>query len=836
MNAMLATENQALLRLRGADALPLKSVKLSGRIIGRFARLDLTQIFAPSPSGISLEAIYTFPLPTDATVLDVSVTVHDRAIEGRVEEREAAHRAYTEAVDRGQRAALLEEERPEVFNLSLGNLDTQHPTTVHLTLLVPLEPADGSMRWRIPTVVAPRYMGHGEAGDRTMGGRSAPTPSVPDADRLSPPLLDHPGYELAFDLVVPDRPGLTVTSPSHDISCRRDRQGIHILFRDALEPLDRDLVLELTGVAGEGLAWLDTEVIAGQGTFTALVVPDLSGVLDAPRQPLEVVFLLDRSGSMGGQPIEEARRALQLSLRQLREGDRFSVIAFDHVLDMLAPEPLVFSPTTLAQADTWISQIEARGGTDLDVALREALRLAPAGVQVLLTDAQFGNEGGLLQILEHHRRVGGRNREARIHAFGIGHNVVSGLLTRMARLTGGDAVDIVPGENIDERVVTQFASLMAPRLQDPVIRFEGVEIEDLVPSRIAAIVDGQPLSLTGRFKASKGKAQAQGPVRMIVMGRGPSGPVHVELELDREDRSEAKGLDRLWARQVVAEGLELELRDADRGRGDGGVQVSGGTGCGMFDEGPSYRLRARLTQLALQYQVLTPLTSWVFVDPEAPDSFDPTRQVTVHVPVARFSDAMKADHQIPDVVRAFSAPPIALSALEPMMQAFQANDDDFGSTLYAAMPDERLFTSSRPGAGLQQTLMSQQADGLWADWKDTIQALAVLLEAKHRGDMMVAGAVSKAFDAVIRRLVGPDSLGTTEQLALFAVMLSNSSGRQARAIAMAAKTCLGVDDLRELAMRAAAELDVDIDRLRSPADIASVFLAGVVDRLERMGE
>jgi Ca-activated chloride channel family protein len=790
--------------------------------------MELTQVFAPSPQGVALEAIYTFPLPTDATVLDVSVSVNGRAIEGRVFEREEAHRRYTDAVDRGQKAALLEEERPEVFNLSLGNLDAEHPTTVQLTLLVPLEPSDGFLRWRIPTMVAPRYMGGGRAGDRTMDGHAEPTPSVPDADRISPPVAFEPGYELAFDLVVPDRPGLEVKSPSHRVSCKRGEGGIHVSFRDALEPLDRDLVLELAGLPGQGLAWVDTEVVAGQGTFTALVVPDLAGHLEAPRQPIEVVFLLDRSGSMRGDPIVEARRALQLSLRQLRAGDRFSIIAFDDRLEELAPEPLTYGPKTLAKADAWISRIDSRGGTALYVAIQRAFTLSPGGIVVLLTDAQVGYEETMLDLVRQHRNLGGVARQARIHAFGIGHNVVQGLLTRMARLTGGDAVDIVPGEAIEDRVVTQFASLLAPRLLDPWIRFEGITVEDLVPSRLPAIVDGQPISLTGRFTG-------RGPARMVVMGQGPAGPTTLSLDLELSQGGTATGLDRLWARQTVQEGL-ADLDDREPwDRGD--VRIVGCTGCNGdgWPEPPTRGWnRQRLTALALEHQVLTPLTSWAFVDAEGP--VDGNRQpVSVHVPVAipfrqrqeEVQETIMGLHaSVHDSAQSFHVDYEPLSLRRNMGMRFMRAPEAY------SMPDRSTLSgldaayappTSAPRTGrsgrksgkdLGPVLLAQQAHGLWGspeqgDWTPTFEALEAIATAEADEARKAQGALTRATEAVIDLLSAGQPSDRDTVLGLVAALVALVHGRQGRLLQTLGARWLGLDDPDTLIETACGRFGVD---------------------------
>jgi hypothetical protein len=242
--------------------------------------------------------------------------------------------------------------------------------------------------------------------------------------------------------------------------------------------LDRDVVITARGAEDRPLDQVVGHAGAGgePGTLALTVVPDLGA--DGAVAPQSVVFVIDTSGSMDGASIVEARAALRLCLRHLREGDRFNVIAFADRHDVLAPAPLPFTQRTLEQADRWVEALRAHGGTEMLAPLLEAVRLAPDGVVVLLTDGQVGNEDQILADVLAARGT------TRVHTFGIGTNVSDALLGDLARRTGGAMEQIHPGERIDEKVVAQFARALAPRVTEVTLSFEGIEVGELAPGEL----------------------------------------------------------------------------------------------------------------------------------------------------------------------------------------------------------------------------------------------------------------------------------------------------------------------------------------------------------------
>lgn len=543
-------EMQGGLRSVDGKPIPLRGVDVSGDVIGGTARLKVRQRYQ-NDEKVPVEAIYVFPLPSEGTLVGFVMECEGRRIEGVCKEREAAFQAYDDATLEGHGAALLEQERPNVFTANVGNLLPGETTVVEIEYVQRLRASEGALRVMIPTLVAPRYIPGDASGLRTGHGAADPTDQVPDADRISPK-IGPVDYTVGLDVTLHVGRTATVSSPSHRVDVERDDARARVRFSKGRELLDRDVVLIAEGTEQEPVSALVAHKADGPGTFVFSRVVDLFA--DAPKgAPLDVVFVVDRSGSMGGDSIEEARKALRLCLRQLREGDRFSIIAFDDRQESFRPEPVVFTQKTLEQADRWIADVDARGGTELLEPMVAAVALAKGGVVVLLTDGQVGNEDAIVSAVLEQRGKSG----ARVYTFGIGTNVSDALLTKLARHTGGAAEFIHPGERIDDKVVATFARAIAPRVRDVRASFTGIEADELAPAQLPDLVDGEVWSLFGRY-------QKAGLGRLELRGTLGGKPWLLEVSLELPDRADAPAVEKLWAAERVRdlEAVEVEGRRA----------------------------------------------------------------------------------------------------------------------------------------------------------------------------------------------------------------------------------------------------------------------------------
>ncbi|HVE87366.1 MAG TPA: VIT domain-containing protein, partial [Myxococcales bacterium] len=471
-------------------AVPLRSVAFEGTVSGAHARARVRQTYV-NQERAPVEAVYTFPLPADAVLTAFSLRCGGRVLRGAVREREDAFHAYDVAISRGHGAALVEQERSNAFTVQVGNLLPGEETTVELEYLQRLAADEGALRWTIPTLVAPRYVPGTPGGDRTGHGTADPTDRVKDADRVTPPSGDaryQAELEVWFDLGHP----VEVESPSHPVAVEPgEGERVRVRFAGGTAALDRDIVLTARSRTEQMLAMVRAHRVGPTGTFALSVVPDL--FVPGPPERHDVVFVVDVSGSMAGEALDQARAALRLCLRHLREGDRFGLIAFQSTFTTYAPELRPFTQPELEKADAFVAGLAAAGGTEMLEPLLAALQMAPDATVVLLTDGQVANEDEILaRVLE-------RRGRARVLSFGIGTNVSDALLLELGRRSGGGTEWIHPGERLDEKVVAQFARVVAPRVEEMAVAVEGVEAAELSPEPLPALVDGQVWSLLGRY-------------------------------------------------------------------------------------------------------------------------------------------------------------------------------------------------------------------------------------------------------------------------------------------------------------------------------------------------
>jgi Ca-activated chloride channel family protein len=579
----------------GRGPLPLQAMDVETRIDGLLARTELRQTFV-NTLGEPLEATYIFPLPDRAAVMRFRMEVAGRVVEGILKERAEARHDYDQAVRAGRRAAITEEERPGVFTLRVGNLMPGEQAVIRLTLTGPLTYADGEATYRFPLVVAPRYIPGTPLDGPSVGDGAAPdTDAVPDASRITPPVL-LPGFPnpVRLSLAVDLRPaGLAVTdvrSSLHAVVEEGDGDGRRRIALRPGERLNRDFILRFR-VGDEAVQTslaLQPDAGGGQeGTFLLTVVPPAGEA--HTHKPRDVVFLLDRSASMAGWKMVAARRSLARMVDSLTDGDRFTVYAFDDRIEM----PPAFGGTGLVPAGDrnrfraveFLAKIEARGGTELarplDQAVGELAACDPRRdrIVVLVTDGQVGNEDQIL------RTLGARLREMRVFTLGIDQAVNEGFLKRLASL-GGGCCELVESEGrLDEVMDKVHRRIGAPVLTGVRLEAAGLEVdrESLVPARLPDLFAGVPLFILGRYRGAAGGS-------VTVRAQDAAARPWTQAVTAAVQDSGAVGV--VWARGHVRE-LEDRYATGQAGRA---------------------KLEKEIVQTSLRFGVLCRFTAFVAVD------------------------------------------------------------------------------------------------------------------------------------------------------------------------------------------------------------------------------
>lgn len=469
---------------------PLTRTDLAGDITGPLAALRLTQTFVVSGPSESppVEALYRFPLPGDAAVTGVRVTFGEVTIQTVLSERTAAAAEYDRARATGRPAAMLTRESTDVFTLAVTGLRPGHPVQVE-TRYVHLARADrGRFTLRVPLTTAPRYTRADEAGTRPAGGQ-------PFA------VLRDPGHRFALTLTARGAAGLT--SPTHPLAVEHLADGVRVrlLAGDVLP--DRDCVLTWEPPADRPLtAWVDTDADGStQAYLLALATPAARPGVTVPR---EVVLLVDHSGSMQGPKWEAADWAVERFLGGLTPRDTFALGLFHTSTRWLAPTPQPATPAAVAEAVEFLKRHRDAGGTELGVALEQALLLprtadAPARHVLIVTDAEVTDSGRLLRLVD---AEADRPDRRRVSVLCIDAAPNAALATELAD-RGGGASRFLTSDPAEDDITTALDEVLAEwaapaaagltlEVNRPTAEATGRAVKHLVPGPAAGIDLGDP--------------------------------------------------------------------------------------------------------------------------------------------------------------------------------------------------------------------------------------------------------------------------------------------------------------------------------------------------------
>lgn len=501
-----------------------------------------------------LEGDYTFPLPVDAALAGMTLEIGERRIEGEIREREAAREAYEAARAEGRRTSLVGQEAGNLFRTRVANVGPGEEVGVTLRYTELLGYRDEHFSLRFPTTLTPRY-GEGGAGP---------------ADQSVGPLT------LTVDL----RPGVPtayVEAPHHDVRVERRGEAFRITLAEGATAPDRDFELVWAPLLGQApRAALMTQEHEGDRYGLLLFVPP-QPEFRTPRAR-ELILVIDRSGSMGGEPIRQARESLRLAVGSLDERDRFNVIAFASDVDRLFPAPVPAIPANIGRAIAWLDRLSADGGTDMAPALAAATAgRPPEGTVrqiVFVTDGAVGGERQLFAQIA--RDLG----DARLFTVGIGAAPNAYFMRKAAEFGRGSYSYVGSEAQVAERMDALLSRLEHPLLTDLCADWPGAA--EAYPPQLPDLYRGEPLVVAVRLGAA-----TKGPIRLC--GRLEDG--WWEETLEPGDAHPGFAVATLWARRKV-EGLMDDL---------------------VLGADPE-AVRAEVVRLALAHRLVTRFTSLVAVD------------------------------------------------------------------------------------------------------------------------------------------------------------------------------------------------------------------------------
>jgi Ca-activated chloride channel homolog len=585
---------------------PLVATDADIVVSGPTARGRITQIFR-NPTDGWVEGIYVYPLSEGSAVDTLKMVIGDRIVVGDIEDRKKARELYEQAKAAGQKTALMEQERPNIFTNSVANIGPGETVVVQIEYQEPVHQSAGVFSLRLPLVVAPRYNPKPLVQTVDLGGNGFgnTVDPVPDRDRIEPPVLDPRKHAPVnpVSITVHLNAGFPlgmIKSHHHSVAIEEVAENARVIkLADGPVPADRDF--ELTWTAASAAApsvGLFREHAGDADYLLAFVTPPPVPQAEEKR-PREVIFVIDNSGSMGGTSIMQAKASLIYALGRLKPTDHFNVIRFDHTYDVLFGDSVSATPRNVAHAKTFVNALEARGGTEMVPPMKAALADRNGKDSnmvrqvVFLTDGEVGNEQQLFDTISAMR---GRSR---IFMVGIGSAPNSYLMTRAAELGRGTFTHIGSVEQVEERMRTLFDKLESPAVTNLSASFSAGGA-DVTPIVLPDLYRGEPVALTARLSALAGTLEITG----LIGDR----PWMVTLPL--ENAADGSGLSKLWARRKIADAeIARTLRTITPDEAD-----------------------KRVLALALDHHLVTRLTSLVAVD-KTPSRPEGARLVQAEIPL-----------------------------------------------------------------------------------------------------------------------------------------------------------------------------------------------------------
>ncbi|MDY6851428.1 MAG: VIT domain-containing protein [Thermodesulfobacteriota bacterium] len=556
------------------DRLPLKSTRADVKIAGVMSDVTITQVYKNEGKN-TLEAVYIFPASTRAAIYAMRMTIGERVIEANIMERSQARQTYEQAKKQGKTASLLEQQRPNVFQMNVANILPGDEIKVELRYTELIEPEDKVYEFVFPTVVGPRYS-------------TTPAPGAPDTQKWveNPYLREGKPAPYDFGLSVDLRAGMPIsrlTSPSHKISAEYSgKSRAHVTIKNDPQAGTKDFVLryELSGNR------IETGLLLYPGkdeNFFLMMMEPPARVKAEAVSPREYIFILDVSGSMRGFPLSVTKSLMKDIISNLRPSDFMNVLLFAGGSSVMSPQHSL--PATAAnknKAAAWIESRQGGGGTNILPALKRALALPKTGdvsrIIVIVTDGYVSVEPEVFELI---RKNLGR---ANLFSFGIGRSVNRHIVEGMARVGLGEPFVALNEDDAHKQAARFRRYIESPVLTGIKVAFDGLEAYEVEPAAVPDLFALRPVVVFGKYKGEPSG-------RVVVTGRTSAGDFKKVIQVKDDMASpQNSALSRLWARRRIMRLSDLNMLRPDDKRGK------------------------EVTDLGLKYNLMTAYTSFVAVD------------------------------------------------------------------------------------------------------------------------------------------------------------------------------------------------------------------------------
>ncbi|WP_166420469.1 marine proteobacterial sortase target protein [Pseudoalteromonas sp. Z1A8] len=572
----------------GAPAGPAIILKSDANmtLTGLINHVVVTQTYQ-NENPFAVNARYVFPLPDESAVHAMTMRIGERVIKGQIDKKVEAEKKYEEAKKAGKQAALVRQQRANMFITNVANIGPGEQVVIELEYQEIIDYSSGTFAIRFPTTITPRY--HAISGEVEVNtqhqthvtplptGWLSPVYSIQNITQNSTQTDNVPSSKFSLNIDIDVGLELVdINSKFHNVDVQNTAFGQYKIALNETNAVNRDFVLEFKPLQKEQAqaAFFTQQFENGDRYGLAMLMPPGDHFTQTQRLPREMVFVVDTSGSMHGQSMEQAKKALFYALSLLDSDDSFNIIGFDNIVTPMSDKPLIASDFNLRRAERFIYSLEADGGTEIQGALNAVLDGSEfdgfVRQVVFLTDGSVSNEDALFKNIQ--SKLG----DSRLFTVGIGSAPNSFFMRRAADIGKGSFTFIGSTSEVQPKMQQLFDKLAHPAITNLALSDESGNSLDFWPSPLPDLYFGEPIMVAIKLNNAKS---------VVLAGQTAQGPLSIKLST--QNSSSAQGIAKLWARQKIKSLL-------------------------LYNE--QNTVKDEVQELALTHQLLSPFTAFIAIE------------------------------------------------------------------------------------------------------------------------------------------------------------------------------------------------------------------------------